>query len=76
MSYSRLAGHRELGDSDSPGNMFVFQESVTNSVDECLTENPLTLRPAKRPAQLDSPSANLDGLPMPLVPQVSLEAAW
>ena len=50
----------------------VLQESVTNSVEECLTENPLTLRPAKRPAQLDSPASNLDGLPTPLVPQVSI----
>ena len=51
--------------------VFVPQESVTNSVDECLAENPLALRPAKRPAQLDSPASSTDGLPTPLVPQVS-----
>ncbi|KAF0309820.1 Rab5 GDP/GTP exchange factor [Amphibalanus amphitrite] len=60
-----LAEEQQLSD-----DMSSFSESVTNSVDECLAENPLTLRPARRPAQLDSPSSGLDGLPTPLTPQV------
>ncbi|XP_037091928.1 rab5 GDP/GTP exchange factor-like isoform X2 [Pollicipes pollicipes] len=60
-----LAEEQTLGDE-----MDTFSESVSSSVEATLADAPLALRPPRRPAHLDSPSNNVDGLPTPLVPQV------